>query len=399
MKNLLLRALLIAMLCSAACSQSRSAIAKSPGIKTHLQRAEAALRSNDPETATREFGAVLTLDPKNAEAHANLGVMAFFRGDCETASVNLREALSAAPSLAKAQALLGICLRRSGDPSASALLEKSFPKLTEPKLRMLAGMQLIGIYEQRGELDHAAPIMASLVDADPDDVNLLYVAQRIYSELADDTLNKLTIIAPGSARMQQVIAERLVNAGDVKGAIEHYRKALAIDPRLPGIRYELSEAILESSPSSPDSQNEAEKELQGAIAADGDTASIECELGHIARLRSDADQAYLHYSKAYRLNPGEVEAQMGLARVLMEKEKLQEAVPYLRATIAADPLNGEAHYRLGTAYRMLQMPDQAQTEIKLFQEIKKTKEQVRALYRQMNRTPKPEEDAESSPMK
>ena len=72
--------------------------------------------------------------------------------------------------------------------------------------------------------------MRSLVDLDPDNVDVLFMAQRVYSELADDTLNKLAVLAPGSARMQQVIAERLVNGGDLKGAIEHYRKALADRP-------------------------------------------------------------------------------------------------------------------------------------------------------------------------
>src|SRR6266849_7373569 len=294
MRKQLLRAWLCTILCTVALSQTKSA-PKASGTKAHLQRAENALLANDLETATSEFRAVLTLDPKNPEAHANLGIIAFFRGDCETASANLREALAISSSLAKAQALLGVCLRRSGDPAATALLEKSFPRLTEPKLRTLAGMQLIGIYEQRGEQDHAAPVVAALVDTDPDDVNLLYMAQRIYSELADDTLNKLTIIAPGSARMQQVLAERLVNAGDLNGAMEHYRTALEIDPHLPRIHYELSEAILESSPSSPDSQSAAETELQAAIANEGDNPSIECELGRIAHLRSDAEQAYLHY--------------------------------------------------------------------------------------------------------
>jgi predicted Zn-dependent protease len=179
--------------------------------------------------------------------------------------------------------------------------------------------------------------------------------------------------------------------------MEHFRKALELDPHLRGVRYELSEAILESAPSNAESQNAAESELQDAIANEGDSAGIECELGRIARMRSKPDQAYLHYSKANQLDPGEVEAQMGLARVLMETEKPQEALPYLRAAIAADPLNGEAHYRLATAYRKLQMPDEAQKEIKLFQEIKKTKDQVRALYRQMNRPQKPEEEESPAP--
>ena len=44
------------------------------------------------------------------------------------------------------------------------------------------------------------------------------------------------MLAPGSARMQQVIAERLVNEGDLKSATEHYKKVLEIDPRVPGVR-------------------------------------------------------------------------------------------------------------------------------------------------------------------
>jgi hypothetical protein len=39
------------------------------------------------------------------------------------------------------------------------------------------------------------------------------------------------------------------------------------------------------------------------------------------------------------------------------------------------------------------MTEQANKELQLFQEIKKTKDQVEALYHQMNRQPKPQTDA------
>ena len=83
----------------------------------------------------------------------------------------------------------------------------------------------------------------------------------------------------------------------------------------------------------------------------------------------------------------------------MEREKPQEALPYLLAATASDPLNEEAHYRLAAAYKMLQRPDDAQKEIKLFEEIKKAKDQVKVLYRQMNQPPKPENGEEPAPVK
>ncbi len=360
-------------------------------IHDHLQKAEAYLKEKDPNSAVKEFNAVLALDPKNAEAYANLGVIAFFQHDYQNASQNFRKALASDPSLLKTQALLGICERKLGDPSARALLETSFPKLKDKELRLQVGLELAALYDQQGDSGAMASVMHSLVDLDPDNVDVLFMAQRVYSELADDTLNKLAIVGPGSARMQQVIAERLVNGGDLRGAIEHYRKALQFDPRLPGVHYELGEAILESSPVDPGAQGEAQKELETAVTVDGDSAKIECEFGSIALSQSQTDQALAHYRRAFQLNPGEVQAQMGLAKLLMMQEKPQEAAKYLRMAVQADPLNGAAHYQLGTAYRRLQMMDLAQKELHLSQEIKKAKDQVEDLYHQMNLPTKPQQ--------
>jgi tetratricopeptide (TPR) repeat protein len=377
---------------ASALAGAQTAVSRTAEIHDHLQKAARYLKTNDPNSAVKEFDAVLALDPKNAEAYANLGVIAFFQRDYQKASGNLRKALAIDPSLVKTQALLGICQRRLGDPSARALLEKSFPKLKDKSLRMQVGLELADLYEQQGDQGATALVMRTLVDLDPDNVDVLFMAQRVYSELADDTLNKLAVIAPGSARMQQVIAEHLINGGDLPRAIEHYRKASQIDPHLPGVHFELGEAILQSSPNDPATQAEAEKEFSAAEAIDGDAAKAECGLGGIALSQSDLDRAFTHYQRAYKLNPNEVEAQLGLARLLMIQQKPQEAVGYLRAAIQSDPLNSEAHYRLASAYRRLHLEDQAQKEMLLFQEIKKTKDQVKELYHQMNIRPKAQVD-------
>jgi tetratricopeptide (TPR) repeat protein len=385
---LFLLALLVSSLAGMAAQTGPSRAAE---VRSHLRKAAEYLKASDASSAIKEFNVVLALDPTNAEANANLGVIAFSQRDYRTASRYLRTALAADPSLIKTQALLGICDKRLGDPSARALLEKSFSKLKDKSLRLQVGLELASLYDQQGDSGATASVMRSLVDLDPDNVAVLFMAQRVYSELADDTLNKLAVLAPGSARMQQVIAERLVNGGDLPHAIEHYKKALQIDPHLPGIHFELGEAILHSSPD-PAMRVEAERDFEAAKAVDGDTAKVECGLGGIALSESNLDAAFSHYQQAYRLNPNEVEAQLGLARLLMMQQKPQEAVNYLRAAIQVDPLNTEAHYRLASAYKHLQMDDQAQKEMHLFQEIKQTKDQVKALYQQMNIKPKAQDD-------
>jgi len=218
------------------------------------------------------------------------------------------------------------------------------------------------------------------------------MAQRVYSDLADDTLNKLAMLAPGSARMQQVIAERLINGGDLKGATEHYRKALEIDPHLPGVHYELAEAILEGAPGDSRAEAAAEQELETAVKLDGDSSKTECEFGKIAFLRSDSVSAYAHYSRALALNPGDAEAQVGLGRVLAATGKPEDAAKYLRMAIQSDPLNDEAHFRLASVCKRLQLKDESEKELRLFQEIKDARERLSGLYWQMNKKPPEQKD-------
>ncbi|HKF55777.1 MAG TPA: tetratricopeptide repeat protein [Blastocatellia bacterium] len=369
-------------------TRAQSKAPEDPRVQAHLQRARSALAANASSTAVAEYQAILEIDPKNVEAQANLGVIAFFGGDCQGASRYFNGALAVQPALPKAEALLGICEKRTGLPGAAARLERSFSALTDSKLRVQAGTELAGLYYQRGDLHRAAGIIQSLIEIDPDNIDTLYFAQLLYSELADDTLGKLAVLAPGSARMQQVIGERLINAGDLKGAIEHYKLALGIDPRLGGVRFELSQAILETASSNQNAQAESQRLLEEAVKIEGDNPHIESLMGEIAVSRGDLDTAYKHYDRALALNPSEVQAEMGLARLSMEHRKPDEAVKFLLATIQADPLNGEAHYRLGLAYRGLGRASDSEKELRLFQEIKKTKDQLKDLYRQMNKQPR-----------
>jgi tetratricopeptide (TPR) repeat protein len=373
-----------------ATSVAQTAVPRVSQIRAHLQRAQAALNANDPETAAQEFRAILAIDPRSAEAHLNLGVIELSKGDARAASGHLRKVLAIQPSLTRAQALLGISEKRLGNRSAQHLLETSFAKLTDAKIRTQVGEELIGLYYQQGDSERAVPVVQKLIDLNPDDVDILYMAQRLYKELADGTLDKLAVLAPGSARMQQIVAERLINAGDATGAIEHFKKTLEIDSRIPGVRFELAQAILEAAKSKPDAQAQAEKELESAITLEGDSANLQCALGAIAMLNSDSEKAFARYTRAFSMDPGSSQAQLGLGQALMAMEKPQEARKYLELAVKSDPLNGTAHYRLASAYRRLQMPDAAQKEMHLFQEIKDTKDQVRQIYRQMKSQYHPE---------
>jgi tetratricopeptide (TPR) repeat protein len=364
-------------------------------LALELQRAQAALKANDQVGAAAAFHAVLKLDANNVEAHLNLGVIAFFQGDCATALPDLKSAVASASSMTKPRALIAVCERRMGLPAAQADLEKSFDVVQDAKLRTQVGIELADLYYQTGNLPRTAAVLETLSILSPDNVDILFFEQRVYSELADSTLNRLALLAPGSARMEQLIAEKLVNGGDLKGAIVHYRQALQLNPDLPGMHFELAESLMELSPNDAESQKQALGQLDAAVKVDGDSSKVETERGRIAYLQADPDAALSHYRRALELNSADSQAELGVAELLKEQNKPEEAAKYLRMAVSADPLNAEAHYKLSQVARQLHLDEEQKRELKLFLEIRATKEKIKALYRQMN--PQPAVSGESAP--
>jgi tetratricopeptide (TPR) repeat protein len=367
-----------------------AAAAQPVSLRQHLVRARAALGDKKFEAAADEFQAALALDPQNAQAHEGLGIVAFDRGDCTAAAREFQSALTRDHSLIEAQWLIGICEKRDGNSAAQHSLEQALTRFKDPTLRLEVGVELADLYYQQGDLDRALPLLRTLVAAHPDNIDLLFFAQTVYTDLADDTMNKIALLAPDSARMQQLIAEHLVNSGDLKRAGEYYRKALAIDPYLPGAHFELGEVILEQSPTQDSNQNAAQKEFELALKVDGDGPRLQCKLARIAFLKSDMEAALSHYRRAYAMSPGNVEAGLGISRVFMTQNKPGEALPYLQKAVNGDPLNAEAHYRLAMAEKALQMKGESQAQLRLFQEIRKSQDRVAEIYREMNRTPPPQ---------
>ena len=243
---------------------SQSAPGKQQQIDSHSRQAQEFFRQGKPDLAAGEFNAILKLDPNNVDAHANLGVAFFFKGDYAKAAPQLRSAVKLRPSLWKIQALLGLSEKRLGQTAgAQADLEQSFPQLQEEKLRIQAGMELIEIYYAAGHLDKAAGVAGILRQIAPTDTDILYTAYRIYSDLAGESMLTMAMLAPKSARMHQIMAQEMARQGNTEGAIAHYREAIKMDPRLPGLRFELAEALNLSASASD--QEQVEKEYQAAL--------------------------------------------------------------------------------------------------------------------------------------
>jgi tetratricopeptide (TPR) repeat protein len=193
--------------------------------------------------------------------------------------------------------------------------------------------------------------------------------------------------------MYQAIAHELVRERDTASAIADFRKALALDPNLPGIHYELGEALH----SSPDLKlrAEAEEQYKLAIVANGSDAKAVTRLGDLADDKGDLEAAAAQYKKALAIDPGDSEAAIGLAHVYMEKDDAGTAAPLLEQVLARDPTDVLAHYRLSAVYRRLNRPEDAKRELAAYQQYKDMKEKMRQMYKYLRLGPEQNEQQDN----
>jgi len=373
---------------------SQSAASRTQEIASHARQAQEFLKEHRPDLAIPEFRALVGLDPNNLDARGNLGVLLFFQGDYPAAIPQLRAALRLRPTLWRLLALLGMAERRTGSSqSALADLEKAFPKLQEEKIQIEAGMELIEIHTAAGDLDKAAAVVGTLRNLYPTNVEVLYASYRIHSDLAGEAMLSLSLVAPNSARMHQVMAHELEKHGDNEAAIRNYREALKLDPTLPGLHFELAEMLNTSSVAAV--QQQAEDEYKAALAVDQFDERAEFRLGDISSRRGDVQGGYAHYSRAVQLQPNDAEANVGLAKVLMLMNQPEKAEPLLQRALQMDPTSAAAHFRLSTLYRQAGRAADAARELEEYQKYKAMKEKLQDIYRDMRVMPAKQEGEET----
>ncbi|MGC2288059.1 MAG: tetratricopeptide repeat protein [Candidatus Acidiferrum sp.] len=390
---------LLAGLClSATLGSSQSSPNRQEQIESHLRQAQAYFQQNKPNLAIPEFKAIVALDPNNVDALGNLGVLLFFDGQYAEAIPRLRAALKLQANLLKIQALLGIAENRTGDLKAARTdLETAFPKVQEQKIRIETGMELIEVDSAMGDLDQAAAIVSVLRQAEPTDGAILYTAYRVYSDLAAQSLLSLSLVAPNSAQMHQAMAHELAIQGNNAAAIENYRASLKIDPRLPGLHFELAEMLNISS--SPGDREEAERQYEQALAVNPFDEQSESRLGDIALRKNDLKEAQERFTRAIQLRPDDPDANIGLAKVLMAMGQQQKAQPLLEHAIQLDPTSAVAHFRLSTVYRETGRIADAKHELDEYEKYKAMKEKLRDLYQAMRLAPAGQERGETDPRK
>jgi|SRR5579872_7196222 len=366
---------------------SQAANDQQANFVSHVQKAKKYLDAKRPDLAIPELQAAAAIDPQNIETQGNLGVLLYFQGKVADAIPHLRAAIAGEPGLAKIRGLLGLAEIHTSDmPEGRKDLEASFPLIPDQKFKIEVGLELVSLFTQNGDLVQASSVLVELRKIAPDNPEVLYAAYRTYSDLSGEAMLALSLSVPDSAQVHQMLAHEETKQGNTNGAVAQFRQAIAINPHLPGIHFELAELLHTSE--DPAVRKEAEQEYRLALVENPQDEKAILRLAEIDAQKGNSQKSFQEYTKATELQPTDADAKLGLAKTLIEMDQTGKALSLLEETVQLEPTNATAHYRLGTVYRQLGRADDAKRELELYKTYKDMKRKLRAVYKELQVQPK-----------
>ena len=356
---------------------SNSLVAQSDSsgsVSQHMQEAAQALRANDRAGAEREYRQIVAIDPENGQAWTGLGVLLYGEGKTTDAIAALESALRIDPGAKNAGVFLGLSEASSNNcGKASPLLTTYFAREPAGKLGHLVGLTLLECEAEAPDPIPAIQTVERLKQLYPGDEDVLYQSAELYTRLWNQTADELMAKHPDSYRVHQLGGEVYEAKNDYDQAIREYSLALERKPDLPNMHYRIGQMYLHQD--SEEVDDKAMKEFIEEKSIDPDSAVTDLAMAGIEMHRHNLDKAKPLYEEAVRLDPGLVEARVGLAKVLLEKHDPASAEHLLLDVVAQHPDSAEAHYVLMLAYRGQKKMTEAAEQMSIFNRLQTEKEQ------------------------
>ena len=313
--------------------------------------------------AAAKYEAILKLSPKLGPAYNNLGMLYFTQRDFPKAADVLERGLKINPNMPSAHALLGISLYEMADyAGARPHLEAALRANPEDSN---AELILVNCLTKVGDFEAAAKHLQQLSKRQPKNQQVWYLMGKVYIQLSEQALEKVTAIDPNSIWAHQVASEMAESMKNYDGAVLELKKALEIAPRQPGLHFKLGDLYWVQQQWEP-----AFQEFQIETAIDPHNCMARWKLGDVLIQQSiRPEEALDDLNQALTACPSLVDARLDRARVLLKMQRPEEALPDLIAVAKAQPEESRPHFLLAQAYRALGRTADSQAEMKTFSEL------------------------------
>ncbi len=295
---------------------ARALAARSPTSGVAWKALGVALRmqSKDPIPALEKAA---ELSPRDAEAHANLGVALLECNRVQDALSRFQRALALKPDYAEVHNMLG-----------NVQLDHGRAEMAETCYR------------------NAVAIQPNYADAHCNLGNVLLQLRRF--EEAATSYRCALQINPDYAEVHNNLGNVLMELGQTAGAIESYRRATELQPQLAAAHASLGNALLQLR-----RPEEAAESCRRAAVLQPDSAVAQGNLGMALLDLGRFDEAAARFRRAIEIRPNFAEAHHNLGHAWRGLGRYDEAVASYRAAVTIKPDLAEAHNDLGVGLRLL----------------------------------------------
>ncbi len=280
-------------------------------------------QANDDEAAKAAFEEALRLNPNDARAHNDLGVLYEKQGRLDEALEAYRAAVAAQPAFALAWSNLGDLAGRQGDhETAVAAFSKaveSAPEAVEHHYNLAlhlaaSGDRLRAVMRYEIALDLAPKHLRAMNNL------ALLLAEQGKNDEAQALLEQALALQPDFALARANLGNLHIALGRIEAGIQTYLDGLKADPN---------------------------------------NAELHNGLGFHYAAQGRGEEARTHYEQALRAAPDYDRARINLARLHLDEGRLEEALVQMEHLTKKHPDNAELHVEVGNIQARLGRYDAA----------------------------------------
>jgi tetratricopeptide (TPR) repeat protein len=304
------------------------------GTASDFAQARKMMQQGKIDEAITELQAIEARDPATKGLAVELGTAYYKKSDFPKAIEYLKKATAADPANSEATQLLGLSYYLGGHPAdAIPLLEKVQGWYSRANVD---ASYILGIcYIQTKNYDQARAAFAKMFDVPNDSAaSYLFTARMLfrqeYDPVAEEYAQKAVALDPKLPLVHFLLGELYLYKSRVPEAIAEFQKEMAINPGHAATYYKLADAY-----SRVQKFEDAERLLQRSIWLDATSTGPYILMG----------------------------------KVLEKKGEFDLAVRALQRAATMDPNNPTTHHLLGQAYRDMGKKDEAESELKLAEEL------------------------------
>jgi tetratricopeptide (TPR) repeat protein len=323
-------------------------------------------QAGDIDGAIQAYRKYLVARPDSPLALSNLGAAYARIARYEDAIAQYRHALKLQPANAPVRLNLALAYYKTGQTElAAAMLEKvhgAAPDQLQPTL-LLADCWLA-----MGKNKKVVELVTPLSDQRPDDLAIAYLLGTAL--VRDNQISRGQVVIDrilhngDSAEARLLLGTTALNAQDYPAALADLSRAVDLNPKLPDVYSFYGQALLATG----DSPGAAEA-FRKALASNPNDFTANIQLAVLLKDDEKMDEALVCLRRALQVRPGDLGARYQLAAIDLHAEKVESARHALESIVKEAPGFTEAHVALATAYYRLKRKQDGDRERVIVQRL------------------------------